>query len=231
MESYIERRIRARPPAGCGVVPHTPPIVSFGNFQKARIASLGLNPSHREFSHGYVKMGFGNLETASPSTIRSIIEDQYSYFRRQQYRWFRKFGMIVDACGASYKDGSAASLDIVQWATQPVWGGLTVRQKRKLLESDVPFLAQQLRNEKIEALLINGRGVMEALRQFMGLELRQSEIIKGVPGTPNIPDTRLYTGSLFGRIRVVAWNVNLQGTPGMNDAASRLIGARVSVLL
>lgn len=139
--------------------------------------------------------------------------------------------MIVDACGASYKDGSAASLDIVQWATQPVWGGLTVRQKRKLLESDVPFLAQQLRNEKIEALLINGRGVMEALRQFMGLELRQSEIIKGVPGTPNIPDTRLYTGSLFGRIRVVAWNVNLQGTPGMNDAASRLIGARVSVLL
>ena len=94
----------------------------------------------------------------------------------------------------------------------------------------MPFLAQQLQNEKIEVLLVNGRGVMQALQQFMGLELQAAEIIKGVPGTPSIPDTHLYVGSLFGRVKVVAWNVNLQGTPGMSDAAARLIGSRVSVL-
>lgn len=208
-------------------MPGTPPIVSFGNFQNAGIATVGLNPSHREFSHGYVATGFGDIATVPRSVISEILTDQYSYFQRPQYRWFDRLEIILKACGASYKDGSAASLDLVQWATQPVWGRLNVRQKRRLLEADVPFLEQQLRKENIRHLLVNGRGVIEVLKDYIGLRLDLVDVIRGMPGMPNIPDTHLYAGCLFGNVDVIAWNVNLQGTPGIGDAGAQRIAEAV----
>lgn len=227
---YVENRLRAAPPVHCGVVPDTPPIISFGNFETARVATIGLNPSHREFSHDYVRWGFGDLGAAPRSVLREILADQYSYFERPQYRWFDRLATVVEACGANYADGSAASLDIVQWATQPVWGKLTMRQKRTLLERDVPFLARQIHNEGIETVLVNGRGVMQALAQYMGLEFDPVEVIEGYPGTPNIPDTTLYSTRVFKKINVIAWNVNLQGTPGILDSNVPVLADRISRL-
>lgn len=225
---YIENRLRKAPPANCGVVPGAPPVISFGNFETARIATVGLNPSHREFSHGYLKSGFGDLESAPTSVMRAILDDQYSYFQRPQYRWFNRLARVVDACGLSYEDGTAASLDIVQWATQPVWGNLTMHQKKKLLESDMTFLARQIQNERIETVLVNGRGVMNAFEQYMGLAFRPVEVIEGFPGTPNIPDTTLNVGALFDKVEVIAWNVNLQGTPGVLDTNVDVLASRVA---
>lgn len=212
-------------------MPGTPPIISFGNFQSAHIATVGINPSHREFSHNYVKSGFGDLQTASRAILRAILDDQYSYFQRPQYRWFNRLEQVVEACGASYRDGSAASLDIVQWATQPVWGGLTAVQKRTLLDGDVPFLGEQLRNERIETLLVNGRAVMDVIQFYLELNLRPVDRISSFPGTPTIPDTQLYTGRLFGKVNVIAWNINLQGTPGVLDSNVGIIAERVGRLV
>lgn len=209
------------------MVPDTPPIVSFGNFETAEFATVGINPSHREFSHGYVKSSFGDLAKAPTSVLQTILDDQYSYFQRPAYRWFNRLEAVVETCGASYKGDSAASLDIVQWATQPVWGGLTVRQKGALLENDVPFLAEQLRNEGIRTLLVNGRGVMDVLAAFLGLSWAQVEKIRGFPGTPSIRDTQIYAGRLFGRVDVITWNVNLQGTPGILDSNVGILAERV----
>ena len=230
LKAYIDQRLRRAPLSDCGVVPDTPPIISFGNFQAARIASVGINPSHREFSHGYVKCGFGGLADAPASVLREILEDQYSYFQRPAYPWFKRIGMMVEACGGSYADGSAASLDIVQWATKPVWGKLNMAQKRRLLNSDVPFLGEQLRNESIEILLVNGRAVMDVLQAFLPLKLERAGTISGLPGTPSIADTKLYAGNLFEKVRVVAWNVNLQGTPGVLDSNVGKIARRVARL-
>lgn len=231
IHDYIENRLRAIPTPNCGVLPDAPPIIAFGNFESARLATVGINPSHREFSHGYVRGGFGDLRRAPMSVLREILDDQYSYFKRPQYRWFNRLATVVEACGASYADGSAASLDIVQWATQPVWGKLTMRQKCALLKRDVPFLGEQLRNESIRTLLVNGRAVMDVICERLGLQLTKVDTLHGLPGTPTIPDTHFFTGRLFGKVDVVAWNVNLQGTPGVLDSNVGVIAERVGRLV
>ena len=210
---YIEDRIRRPPPTGCCVVPNTPPVVAFGNAHTARIATLGLNPSYIEFEDDYVAAGFGDLRYAPDSTIGEILQDQYEYFQRKQYRWFKPLGTILNETHASYKDGSAASLDLVQWATKPVWSKLSVTVRRKLLNQDVPFLAQQLQHENFHTLLVNGSGVSKVLQSHFQLELSLVDTISGIPGTKNMPDTQVYSGRLFDRICVIAWDTNLQGTP------------------
>ena len=210
---YIEDRIRRPPPTECCVLPNTPPIVSFGNAHTARIATLGLNPSYIEFEDGYVAAGYGDLLFAPDSTIREILHDQYEYFQRKEYRWFKPLETILNESHASYKDGSAASLDLVQWATKPVWSKLSVIVKRKLLSQDVPFLAQQLQNENFHTLLVNGSGVSKALQSHFQLKLSLVDTINGIPGTKTIRDTQLYFGRLFDRTCVIAWDINLQGTP------------------
>ncbi len=46
---YIEKRIREIPPPNLHIVSGSTPVVAFGNLHKARVATLGLNPSKKEF--------------------------------------------------------------------------------------------------------------------------------------------------------------------------------------
>ncbi len=232
---YIEDRIRRPPPNGCCVVPNTPPVVSFGNAHTARIATLGLNPSYIEFEDGYVAAGYGDLLHAPDPAIREILQDQYGYFQRKQYRWFKPLETILNESHASYKDGSAASLDLVQWATKPVWSKLSVSVKRKLLHEDVPFLRQQLQTENFLILLVNGSGVSKVLQLNFHLKLFLADTVSGIPGTKNVQDTWVYSGRLFDRICVIAWDINLQGTPfkgkGKKDQMIATLAQRIAQII
>lgn len=42
-------RLMQHPPDGCTVVPGSTPVFGFGRILNARVASVSLNPSHREF--------------------------------------------------------------------------------------------------------------------------------------------------------------------------------------
>ena len=46
--SYIVKRLRSPVPNGCGVVPGSTQVIAFGEC-RARVATLGLNPSRKEF--------------------------------------------------------------------------------------------------------------------------------------------------------------------------------------
>lgn len=46
---YIEQRIRRPVPADSCVVPGSTPVVAFGDARAATVATLGLNPSRKEF--------------------------------------------------------------------------------------------------------------------------------------------------------------------------------------
>src|SRR4051812_49421682 len=100
---YLLERARRRPPGGCGVLPGSTAVVSFGNPVRATVASLGINPSDREFvgSAGQLLSGsrrrLATLESlcvASHDEIgvhqaAAIVDDCASYFHRRPYlRWF-----------------------------------------------------------------------------------------------------------------------------------------------
>ena len=49
LPEYIEARIRQRPPDGLRVVPGSTPVVAFGDVRRAKVATLGWNPSKLKF--------------------------------------------------------------------------------------------------------------------------------------------------------------------------------------
>lgn len=236
---YIKRRIRRNYPENGCVVPGSTPVVAFGDASFAKAATLGLNPSKVEFLHKgelltdhsrrlatLESIGCNSLSNATSEQLAQILRGCNEYFQRNPYRrWFDQLDRVLQACGYSYYDGSACHLDLVQWATDPTWASLKPAGIRKgLIQNDAHFLADQLRNERIELLLINGSGVFREFRRIFDIPYRELEAITKYGQKP----TRLHAGLLFNRIEVIAWSTNLQSSFGVTNARRCLLGETVA---
>lgn len=237
---YVERRLRRLPSESSAVVPGSTPVVAFGNPAGARAATLGLNPSRQEFldTHGkeldnhrrrfetLVSLGVPSLASASDDVISAVLSACNEYFQRNPYRaWFDQLDEILRATGASYYDGSACHLDLVQWATDPTWNGLSSVVRRRLLGEDSRFFLEQLRREKIELLLLNGSGVIRGVQRSLGRSLSE----KSVPITVRTVTARFVTGYIEG-VKVVGWSTNIQSSFGVTKELRGRIAERVSEL-
>ena len=241
---YIEARIRRPIPPDSSVIVGSTPVVSFGDASSARVATLGLNPSRSEFldrngkelvgplrrlaTHSSVNSS--DLANAPLSVISQILNDCNSYFsdnRNPYRRWFDQLNIILKECNSSYYDGSACHLDLVQWATNPTWGQLRPACLRnRLIDDDSRFLLEQISNENIQLLLVNGMGVYRQLTRVIKETLVELNPIIGF----GCCDTRLFSGSIFGRTRVVAWSTNLQSSFGVTSQLRAEIAKRVGEL-
>jgi hypothetical protein len=204
---YIEKRITRPIPTDASVVPDSTAVLSFGDASKARIATLGLNPSRREFAPT-PRLA---LSASSPAAVFGACN---SYFLRKPYtQWFDRFNAILKAFDASYYDGSACHLDLVQWATDPTWNRLEGSIKERLIEEDAPFLLNQLReNPGISLLLVNGGGAWKQLGKHLPVE--NAQVVGRITGFSHHP-AQIYSGTLLKRVRVLAWSVNLQSSVGV----------------
>ena len=101
LPSYIDERIRQTPPEDSFVVPESTPVVCFGNALDADTATLGLNPSNREFLDGkrllngpsrrlstLRSLGMSSLEEAPSAAVEQVFRDCKDYFERNPYRWW-----------------------------------------------------------------------------------------------------------------------------------------------
>jgi hypothetical protein len=236
--AYVETRIRRLPPLGCYIVAGSTPVVSFGNAQTARVATLGLNPSRLEFLHDdgselvgnarrlatHSSLGMADLANAPREAVAQVLAGCNGYFQRNPYRrWFDRLQPILEACGASYYDGSACHLDLVQWATDPTWGDLDRATRERLLAADAAFLAEQLQNERLSLLLVNGRGVLRELRRIADVEE-----VDSIVGYAHF-DCALFAGSIDS-VRVVAWSTNLQTSRGVTNELREELAEQVAML-
>ncbi len=238
---YIERRIRCPVPADSRVIPGTTPVVAFGDVSQARVATLGINPSLAEFLRQgkeliacdrrlatHRSLGVSDLEKAPAAAIEQVLADCNGYFQRNPYRgWFDQLEPVLKACGASYYDGTACHLDLVQWATDPAWSKLPIEVKRRLLRDDVPFLFEQLTNENIEILLLNGQMVVSAITRDWNVKLDKSAPIAGLARQ----DTRLFAGMILDRVQTVGWSTNLQSSRGVTSKLKKALADRVGELV
>jgi hypothetical protein len=154
-----------------------------------------------------------------------VFADCNGYFQRQPYRWFNAFRPVLKACGASFDDGTACHLDLVQWATDPTWGKLQpISIRKQLLTEDAPFLAEQLKNERLRLLLVNGTSVIRQLRRTLAPQLEE---LKPITGYAHV-DTRLFAGTLYDRVRVIGWSTNLQSSFGVTNELREVLASRVA---
>lgn len=226
------QRARASIPTGLNITPQTTPVVAFGRPQGARVATLGINPSDKEFNKSdgsllpldrkrLVDRETLNIEDQTELSLEDaerVVEGGYSYFENRDrvyktwFSWMETYA--VRPSGASYFDGTACHLDLVQWATSPAWRNVDPnRVQRVLLDSDVEFLRFQLTTYKIPLLLLNGRAV---LNQFTELRIASLEEDKSVARREGARGCQFFIGTFAGT-KVLGWTNNIPAqTPQPN---------------
>lgn len=240
---YVETRLRRVTPTEHCIVPSSTPVIAFGNTQQAIVATLGLNPSRNEFQdrHGNLLHGsqqrletlesleVPSLTDASDVKIARVIERCNSYFTHQPYwTWFGQLEPILNAIGASYKAGTACHLDLVQWATDPVWAKIPSQATREqLIHADAAFLKQQLLSEQIQVLLLNGRSVIQSFTHMQQISLRWlPETL-----THGRVRTQLVVGKGFQNVAIIGWTVNIQSSFGVSTELRQMLTQKVADLL
>ncbi len=183
---YVARRVRREAPEGCFVVPGSTQVVSFGDPYGAKVATLGLNPSAREFldEHGreltgmarrletLTSLGVTGLEDEDEDAVARVVAACYGYFDGPNPFWeyFGQTEPLLTAAGASYRDGSACHLDLVQWATEPLWARIRPRSvQARLLREDEEFLRRQLSDTGLDLVLVNGATAVKQVAAIGGV--------------------------------------------------------------
>ena len=228
---------------GSGIIPWSCPVPSFGDISSSRVATLGINPSNREFVdrcgeelQGTFRrfptldsLGLESWSEADSRHIDLILENCRSYFHGNPYNtWFKKLDTVIGGANASYydSDSDACHLDLVPYATEYKWTELSKQQRELLLQLSNDALALTLRDSSVQLLILNGSSVVRCFQAISGVALQA----KGIPSWslkrnvgPNVPGIA-YTGDFdslseitLGReVTVLGFNHNLQSSYGVS---------------
>ncbi len=175
------------------IISWSSPVPSFGDLSCSSVATLGLNPSNREFVdgrgneidgslrrfHTLNSLGLSQWIDADEQQLQLIIESCNSYFQKNPYDgWFKKLNDLISGTKYSYYDSSnsACHLDLIPYATSCKWAGLTIQERAALLELTGDALALLLRDSPVRCLILNGRGVVEGLQLLSGMKFDQEEV-------------------------------------------------------
>lgn len=217
MKPEILERIR-RPSPGGHVMEGSLPVIAFGDPDIARVATISLNPSPREFKdkrgwllgdtrrlHSLISLERHAPQDLTDDEVRAVVEACRGYF---QGNWFKAwFGwlerLLVAARIGSYLDGTACHLDLVQWATEPAMAGLPSDEWARLVEEDLPFLRWQLDTSNVDIVLLNSASVVSGVRQAGLVEGFESELLANPQG--NGTALRVHRAVSGGRL-YLGWN-------------------------
>lgn len=241
MKEEILTRLQSNCPIPSLLVKESTPVISFGDFERARVFTLGINPSNLEFEDKkkqLLKNNLRRLQTQSslraeqgvPYTERQlerILEGCFNYFNKRPLNWFNKLENILLTLGYTYYEaGSAAHVDLVQWATQDKWRNLSKIQQQELIDDGRKFIEYQLRSANLELLLLNGRTVCEEFQKWSGIPFSYCpfEIPKGL-------NAEIMTGLYNGRVKVIGWSANLQSSRGISTEDINRLANKVKAII
>jgi hypothetical protein len=224
------------------VIPWSSPIPSFGDLSRSTLATLGLNPSNREFvdvegnelagaQRRFHTLGSLGLTRWSDATARErslILESCRAYFTRNPYDgWFRRLDFLISGTRASYYDAAASAchLDLIPYATACKWTELQRQQRASLLRVAGDTLALLLRDSPVRVLVLNGASVISNFEATSGVRLEQRTMAgwtlprrtqPGVMGVAFKGSVRRLGDIELGReVLVLGFNHNIQSSFGV----------------
>ena len=232
--------------SGTDIIHWGAPVPSFGDLSGATVATLGLNPSNREFVddrggdllgpqrrfHTLNSLGLRSWLDAHAHHLQLILDSCRSYFLGNPYdRWFKRLDYVISGVGASYyyPSGSACHLDLIPYATARKWTDLTFRQRSSLLSVAADSLALLLRESPVRLLVLNGRSVVEQFQEVAGVRLERVEMTPWTLHRRRKPDVEgigysAYVTTLCGvrlsrPLLVLGYNHNIQSSFGVSTRA------------
>ena len=242
--------------ARMNIIPWSCPVPSFGDLSNSIVATLGLNPSKREFVdhngneldghsrrlHTLKSLGLSRWSQAKPRHLDRIEESCREYFSQNPYDgWFRGMDDIISGTSTSYyhKPAKACHLDLIPYATACKWTELTTRQKAALLAYAGDTLGLLLRDSPIRVLILNGRSVVDNLQKIAGVTFKKTLMCDWT--LPRRSDAGVvglaYTGAvsqilgveLKRAVAVLGFNHNIQSSFGVTTAVKVAIRAWISL--
>ena len=228
IKKRVIERVMAPYPKNSHIVPYSTPVVSFGNPETSTVATLGINPSSREFLNDGMNLLSGTekrlvdtevlglsreIESLNAEQAEEVIKGCFSYFEKNPYKWFSRLEeYVLSPANASYRLSDdinieqACHLDLIQWATDPVWRNIENKGvKEDLLESDLEFLRFQLTNYEFKKLFLNGG---EVVKQFEKLGLAKLTEVGKTSFQSGKSKSSLYRGK-YGDTEVWGWGLNV----------------------
>jgi hypothetical protein len=244
MLSILVRKLDEIALVSSNVIPWSCPVPVFGDLSRSKVATLGLNPSNREFVddsgveldatrrrfHTLHSLGLSRWSDVGAEDLHLIAETCRGYFSNNPYDgWFRKLDHIISGTTASYYDRAAQAchLDLVPYATTRKWTELGTRERSSLLADASDTLGLLLRDSSIEVLVGNGSAVVEHLQHLAGIRLEKQPMRdwtlprisgRGVTGFAYQGSIGALCGVDLGReVLVLGFNHNIQSSFGVTS--------------
>jgi hypothetical protein len=220
------------------------PVPYFGHLESAQLATVGINPSNREFVTAdgveleaenrrlptLTSLGLRRWSEADGDAMDSILSACSTYFERNPYDgWFGALQRLVDGTGRSYYSprSDACHLDIVPWATATKWGLLVPSIRRRLVDRAAGALAALIKQSPLMMLVLNGQEVVRQFETLIGERLsatcmpdwdlprRNGRPVPGIAYSTRL--NRIATTPLERTLLVVGWNHNVQSSFGVTN--------------
>lgn len=231
------------------------PVPFFGHLESARLATVGINPSNREFAGidgreltgpsrrlpTLSSLGLSSWALADHDVQRTIARACCDYFDHNPYwGWFRTLQQVIAPTGISYYSPGAGAchLDLIPWATIRKWGTLPLATRALLLDHAAQAIATVIASAPLVMLVLNGSEVVRQFQaitsqpldscQIAGWDLARSN---GRPVTGVAYSGMITTiGSIpLGReILVTGFNHNLQSSFGVSTAVRTAISSWIT---
>lgn len=244
MLANLIRHLESPTATATDVIPWSCPAPVFGDPATSFVATLGLNPSNREFVdeagnelrgtarrlHTLRSLGLARWADADAGHIELIEEGCRRYFGRNPYNdWFRGLDMLMAGTRASYYGmfAGACHLDLIPFATRRKWTELSPGQRSLLQGMSGDTLGTLLRGSPIRLVIVNGRTVIENLQHaaaaaFERTAMRDWTLPRragvGVTGFAYRGELRRLAGVDLGRsVLVLGFNHNLQSSYGVTS--------------
>lgn len=222
------------------------PVLAFGDPVRSRVATLGINPSNREFVDNFgceltcqdrrlqtlASLGLDSWSDADVTHLNLIISSYLDYFGANPYnRWFQRLDGVVQGAHASFYDSEvpACHLDLVPYATSTKWALMPRRTQKRLIEMSADTLGLLIRDSAIECLILNGMSVITWFAHISNTRLKELDQPGWTlrrQGSADVPG-RSYEGmatsvgeiELNRPLNVLGFNHNLQSSFGVTNHA------------
>lgn len=245
LTGLVDRLDRTLPVDTC-VIRWSTPVPAFGDLARSQVATLGLNPSSREFVDvagreldgqnrrfpTLTSLSLPAWSEADASHLRTILSSCRTYFQLRPYdAWFRKLDAVVSGTGASFYDPSrpACHLDLVPYATTRKWMELRPYERTRLLHLAGDSLGRLLRDSPVRLVILNGASVVEHFQNTSEVRLERLEMcpwslprrsraaVRGVGFRGTVE--KLLGVQLDRPVQVLGFNHNLQSSYGVTRDA------------
>lgn len=232
------------------VIPWGSPVPSFGDASRSTVATLGLNPSNREFVdvagkeldgpnrrfHTLKSLGLKRWSDATEQHLALMMEACRSYFERNPYdTWFKRLDWIISDTQASYYDSffCACHLDLIPFATSRKWTELSSQQRSALFSISQDTLGLLLQDSPIKVLVLNGQSVVDHFQRMASVTLKKRRMSEwklprqngeGVDGIAYWGKMSVFDVEPLRReILVLGYNHNIQSSFGVTKKVTAAI--------